>query len=276
MTMRSGHIRHPRWFRFRVHVRWFLQKRKNDLVYFLAVFGVMLLRILPVKFGVRLGGFLGGVGFTILPAERRKTLEHLRIAFSGEKRDAERREIARDCFRNLGRNLVEVVNLPRIIPHLDEVVTLEGRDHLDRALAQGRGVLWLTAHLGNWELMAAFMAQNGYRLSVIAREVYDKRLNRLLVAYREDASVNVILRDSPSAGRQMLRALKEGHILGMLIDQDTKVKGVMAPFFGKMANTPSGPASLAVRRSVPVVAGFIERKADGRHHIVIDPPLKLY
>jgi len=107
----------------------------------------------------------------------------------------------------------------------------------------------------------------------VARAVYDERLNRLLLKSRQDASVRVILRDSPTAGREILQALKRGEVLGMLIDQDTRVKGVMADFFGQKANTPAGPAILAVRRRVPVLAGFIHRESDERHRIVIYPPL---
>jgi KDO2-lipid IV(A) lauroyltransferase len=252
-----------------------LQKRKNDLIYLSALFGVTLCRAIPHGWGMRLGGVLGMLGYYLIPRERRRTLEHLRIAFSGEKGLAERKRIARNSFCNMGKNVVEMVNLSRVRPDLDRRVILEGRKHLDDALAQGRGVIWLTAHLGNWEMIGWTMACLGYPVNVVARAVYDERLNRLLLKYREDASVRVILRDSPSAGRQILQALKQGEILGMLIDQDTKVKGVMADFFGRKANTPAGPAILAVRRGVPVLPGFIHRVSNEKHRIVIYPPVEV-
>jgi Kdo2-lipid IVA lauroyltransferase/acyltransferase len=255
--------------------RKFLQKRKNDLVYLLALLGVTFCRGIPHDWGVWLGGFLGGFVYYLLPAERLRALQHLRIAFSGEKSPAEIIRIAKGSFRHMGKNAVEMVNLSRIRKDLDRRVTLEGREYLDSALARGRGVLWLTAHLGNWEMIGCYMARLGYPVNVVARAIYDDRLNRLLLKYREEASVRVILRDSPAAGRMILQALKKGEILGMLIDQDTKVKGVMADFFGKRANTPSGPAILAVRRSVPVVAGFIHRISDVKHHIVIYPEVEI-
>jgi KDO2-lipid IV(A) lauroyltransferase len=124
-------------------------------------------------------------------------------------------------------------------------------------------------------MIGCYMAQLGYPVNVVARAIYDERLNRLLLKYREEASVRVVLRDSPAAGRMILQALKKREILGMLIDQDTKVKGVMAEFFGRRANTPSGPAILAVRRSIPVVAGFIHRASDGKHHIIIYPEVEI-
>jgi KDO2-lipid IV(A) lauroyltransferase len=210
-----------------------------------------------------------------LPRERNRALEHLSIAFSDEKSLSERRRIARHCFRNLGKNAVELVNFSRIKKDLDRRITLEGRAFLDETLAGGRGLIWITGHLGNWELMACYMAHKGYPFRVIAREVYDRRMNQLLLGFRAEAAVRVILRDSPSAGREILKALKEGEVIGMLIDQDTQVKGVMADFFGRKANTPSGVAILARRRSIPVLAGFIHRMSDRRHRIVIHPPLEI-
>ena len=123
--------------------------------------------------------------------------------------------------------------------------------------------------------MACYMAAQGYPFRVVAREIYDERLNRLLLGFRREAAVRVILRDSPAAARQMLKALKNGEVIGMLIDQDTQVKGVMADFFGRKANTPAGAAILARRRSIPVLAGFIHRVSDRSHRIVIHPPIEI-
>lgn len=259
----------------RYRIRKFLQRRQNDLLYLLSLMGLALCRLLPSSVGIRLGGFLGDVAFYILPRERNRALEHISIAFPTDKNLSEKREIAKSCFRNLGKNAVEFVNFHRIKKDLDRNITLEGKKHLDDALAQGKGVIWLTAHLGNWELLGSYIAQKGYPLSVVARKANDKRLNRLLVNMRKRESVDVILRESPSAGRQILQTLKNRGILAMLIDQDTKVKGVMADFFGRKANTPAGPAILARRKTVPVLPGFILREPNRKHRIVICPPVEI-
>jgi KDO2-lipid IV(A) lauroyltransferase len=218
---------------------------------------------------------LGGIAYFMLPRERNRALEHLAIAFPSEMSALERRRIARRCFQNLGKNAVELVNFPRLKRDLDRLITVEGRAFLEETLARGNGLIWITGHLGNWELMACYMAQKGYPVRVIAREIDDDRLNRLLLGFRNESAVRVIQRDSPSSGRQMLRALKNGEIIGMLIDQDAQVKGVMADFFGRKANTPAGAAILARRRSIPVLAGFIHRVSDRRHRIVIHPPIEI-
>jgi KDO2-lipid IV(A) lauroyltransferase len=256
-------------------LRKFRKRRRDDLLYALALFAVWLFRFLPLSLGILIGGMLGGFAYFILPRERNRALEHLAIAFPSEMSLPERRRVARRCFQNLGKNAVELVNFPRLKRDLDRMITVEGRAFLDETLARGNGLIWITGHLGNWELMACYMAHKGYPFRVVAREIYEERLNRLLLRFRKEAAVRVILRDSPSSGRQLLRALKDGEVVGMLIDQDAQVKGVMADFFGRKANTPAGAAILARRRSIPVLAGFIHRVSDRRHRIVIHPPMEI-
>ena len=256
-------------------LRQFSKKKRNDLLYLLARVAVRLFRTLPLHMGIRVGGLLGRFAYGLLRRERLRALEHLDIALSDGMNLKERKGIAAGCFENLGKNAVELVNFPRLRNELDRRITLQGREYLDETLAKGRGVIWITGHLGNWELMACYMATLGYPFRVVARKLYDERLNRLLLGFREEADVRVILRDSPDAARQMLMALRNGEVIGMLIDQDTRVKGVMADFFGRKANTPAGAAILARRRSVPVLAGFIHRVSDRSHRIVIHPPIEI-
>jgi KDO2-lipid IV(A) lauroyltransferase len=256
-------------------LRRFRKKRRDDLLYALALAAVRLFRTLPLSLGINIGGLFGRLAYYLLPRERRRALEHLAVAFSAETNQQERKRIAGRCFGNLGKNAVELVNFPRVKDDLDRWITLEGREFLDETLAEGRGIIWITGHLGNWELMACYMASLGYPFRVVAREIYDERMNRLLLGFRGEAAVRVILRDSPTAARQMLKALKSGEVIGMLIDQDTQVKGVMADFFGRKANTPAGAAILARRRSIPVLAGFIHRVSGRSHRIVIHPPIEI-
>jgi KDO2-lipid IV(A) lauroyltransferase len=256
-------------------LRRFRKRRRDDFLYALALVSTRLFQLLPLVWGLWIGGFLGWAAYFLLPRYRTWALEHLAIAFASEMPVAARKRIARRCFQNLGKSAVELVNFSRLKKDMDRWITLEGREFLDETLAKGRGLIWITGHLGNWELMACFMACQGYPFRVVARELYEERFNRLLLDFRREAAVRVILRDSPAAGRQMLKALKNGEVVGMLIDQDTKVKGVMADFFGYKANTPAGPAILARRRSIPVLAGFIHRVGGRRHRIVIHPPIEI-
>jgi KDO2-lipid IV(A) lauroyltransferase len=138
----------------------------------------------------------------------------------------------------------------------------------------GRGVLIVTGHCGNWELLAAAINCRGLGMRVVARALDEPELQDLLVAFRRRFGSESIERGRPGAARELLRALREG-ALGMLIDQDTRVDGVWVPFFGRPAYTPVGAAKVALRPGVAAVPTFIERRPDGTHLARFLPPLDL-
>jgi KDO2-lipid IV(A) lauroyltransferase len=142
-------------------------------------------------------------------------------------------------------------------------------------LAAGRGVIFVTGHIGNWELLAALVARRGYDACVVATPVYDERIDQRLVAARAVHGVETIRRGSASAARQLLSALRRNAVLGMLIDQDTDVDGAFVPFFGRLAHTPIGAASLALRTDARVICGFLVREGTSRHRVVLDGPVEL-
>ena len=118
-----------------------------------------------------LGRGMGDFVYHISPRHRRVVMDNLKQAFGGEKSAQQLRVIARTFYRNLGRNLLEFLHLPHMSDEeINRLMTLEGREHMARALAAGKGAVMLTAHYGNWELAGAKMALAGYPLNVIARE----------------------------------------------------------------------------------------------------------
>ncbi len=143
----------------------------------------------------------------------------------------------------------------------------EDRAVLDRALAKGRGVVFVSGHVGNWELLARRVAMAGYPSQSIAKETSDPRLTALVERFRAEGQVRSIWRGQDGAVRQMLRALKAGEILGLLIDQDTKVQSLFVPFFGALAATPRAAADLVLRTGAAAVVGFCQREADGRYRL---------
>ena len=151
-------------------------------------------------------------------------------------------------------------------------VEVEGLDHLKAAVAQGRGVLLLTAHFGNWELLAAANAQTGYPLSVVARPLDSPVLDRLVARFRESGGVLVI--PKRRALRRVLEALRRGSMVGILLDQNTsRREGVFVPFFGDLASTSKSLAVLAFSSGAPVVPVFIHREPGGRHRVVVEPAI---
>jgi KDO2-lipid IV(A) lauroyltransferase len=170
----------------------------------------------------------------------------------------------------LARNTVELCRLRNAPENCPEVVFSKASRHaLEDALAKKRGVVFVTGHFGNWELLARTLAKLGYPISTVAKESYDPRFTTQIDRFRSDAGVQVIWRGSPGAPSAVLRALKQDRAVGFLIDQDTAVPSAFVPFFGRSASTPIGAAALALRAKAPVVVGTIHRTPNGRHVIDI-------
>jgi len=143
------------------------------------------------------------------------------------------------------------------------------------ALEEGRGVMLVTAHCGNWELLNARLPVAGVPLISVVRELDNSRVDRLVTTSRTRFGTEIFPR-GPTAGRNIARALAKNKVCGLLIDQDIRdVPGVFVPFFGRPAWTPSGAAMLAIRRGCPVVPAFIHRRPDGTHLAEIHPPLAM-
>jgi KDO2-lipid IV(A) lauroyltransferase len=225
-------------------------------------------RLFPFKTGLALFGLFGRLCYYALPYYRGITLENLRSALP-EKSDEEIRKTAKDSFTHHGKNLFEILNMKRIRRRFDDYVTMEGESYLRDAVKNG-GCVYITGHVGNWELMAYYMAYKGFNMTPIAKELYDTRLNDILVNLREENGVHLILRGKPDTSRNIIRALKGDGVLAMLVDQDTSVKGIFVDFFGKKAYTPIGAASLALKFKSGVVSGFIHREGN-RHKLVMTP-----
>ncbi|GBC81141.1 Lipid A biosynthesis lauroyltransferase [bacterium HR10] len=188
----------------------------------------------------------------------------------------ERRHLLKRSFRNLGRLLGEFSQFPRLTPEtIRAIVTYEGLEHYERARAHGRGVLILTAHFGAWELSAFAHALYGYPMAVVVRPLDNPRLDRLIEAYRTLSGNRLI--SKRDAARHILRALRAGETIGVLMDVNTQPhEGLFCEFFGRPACTSPLIARLALRTGAPVVPGFLIWDERTRTHVLhFDPPIPL-
>jgi len=174
------------------------------------------------------------------------------------------REVVAKSYINLGRSVVEFLNLAKIGKKIDEIVSVHDIENLNDALACGRGVILLTAHLGNWELAAAYLGIKDYPMRAIGAEQRDARITKLISDIRASCGVETIGKGFDL--RSAIRCLQEGNILGVLLDQDAKDKGIITPFLGQPASTPYGPVKLAMKMRSPIVPLFIVRRKDNIHH----------
>ena len=239
--------------------------RVRALLFFLPLLGR-----LPHRLAVGVGAFVGVLGWYLVGRERRLALEHLTVALP-ELTPQERSRIGRASFANLGRSALELAAVAGIQGRLAQVVHVgdDGRALLREAHAEGRGCVFVSCHVGNWELLARRIALEGFPCGTVAREAQDPRLTALLEKARRDAGVQVLWRGKPGLVRALLRLLRAGGFVGLLIDQDTDVQGYFVPFFGRPAFTPRAAGDLAVRTGAPLIFGCVHRVAPSVHEVVL-------
>jgi KDO2-lipid IV(A) lauroyltransferase len=173
---------------------------------------------------------------------------------------------------HLGKSVLEVTAMTPA--RLARVIDIRGEENLRSALQQGKGVVYVTGHIGNWEIMGHALAALS-SLSVVAAPIEPEQVNDIIVDLRAGMGVKTILRGRPGASRELIRVFKENRVLGILIDQDTDVESAFVDFMGKPAWTPTAAASMAIKFRAPVVFGHIHRNRDGRHTMIMEGPLEL-
>jgi KDO2-lipid IV(A) lauroyltransferase len=244
------------------------------LVYIFVLFFVKVLRSVDRLIAIRLTLLIGRIAFCLAKGARNRTIRHLTWAFGNEKSPEEIRSLAQRTFLNLAVTTADAIRLPILIEQgLNNFVTVEGFHHLEKARAKGKGTIFLSGHFGNWELLAAWVVQNGIPLKVIGRPAYDPRLDEMLVDVRNKAGYTNIPRGKGT--KEMVRSLKRGYALGLLIDQDTRVKGVFVSFFDRPAHTAIGPVILSQKFGAPIVPIFIRLREDLTYHVHCGEELSL-
>lgn len=235
------------------------QRAKNFALFVVITVVVGLLRWLPTSALVRLGRLAGRLAFALRGRPRRVAQENLRRVFPSLRPD-ERDGLLERNFVELGSYLGDAIAQLHGKPGTALLpFTIGGRRALDDAIAEGNGVLFVSAHLGPWERVARSLVAHGIPLTTIARESYDPRLSRLYDRLRGGASVGVIYRGRPDSGPRMRGVLQRGGVLGAPMDLRTRVRSVDVPFLGHLAPTPIGPAKLARGSGAAVVVGTAVR-----------------
>jgi KDO2-lipid IV(A) lauroyltransferase len=222
------------------------------------------LGVLPRRLAVGVGVGLGHAAYALAGGLRRTGLRNLELAFP-ETEERERKKILLGSFVSLGRQLGEVSQFPRATPEsLREVAEYDSEDVklLDFARQRGRGVIFLTSHLGAWELLCFAHSAFYEPISFLVRPLDNPRIDALVERLRTRFGNRPV--DKRAAARTALRLLKQGGTLGVLADLNTQEReGVFVPFFGHLACTTAGVATLALRTDatvIPVCAPWDERR----------------
>ena len=248
---------------------------KGVAEYSLALLIVRLFAAMPRRIAYPTAKTLSRLGFHLARRQRRAGLRNLQMAFPELSRSA-RKEILRGSFENLGRLLVEFTHLPELNKgNICRFVVHDGLENYLEGLRRGRGVIFMTAHFGAWELSSFAHAVYGYPLRFVVRPIDNTRVERLISTYRT-RSGNIPI-ERRSAARDILKALRQNEAVGILFDQNTtRSEGVFAEFFGIPAATTPALALFALRTGAAVVPGFLIWDASLRkHRLRLDPPVQL-
>ena len=221
------------------------------------------LRVFPEDWGREFCAGLGWVGFRAVGRDRRLARGNLARVYP-EWPAGRIERTARAVFEEIGRNAYDFLRYPDLSPaRRQALVELEGREHLDGALASGRGAVVVTAHLGCWEVLAGALAARGYPLKALAQPLREPRLEKLLRRHRARMGIETLSSmDSPLAA---VRHVQQGGFLGVLMDQRMKRGGVTVNFLGQSTRMTDAPARLALAAGAPLLPVGISRGADHRH-----------
>ncbi|MDQ3997815.1 MAG: lysophospholipid acyltransferase family protein, partial [Gemmatimonadota bacterium] len=211
------------------------------------------------------GARLGTFGYRPLGIRRAVVERQLAVAFPELDRAAIERT-ARAAYAHLGRVAVEAALLPyhgRVLDLFDEADNWEA---VERAREGGSGILFVTGHLGNWELAGAYVAGRGIPVDAIARNQANPLFDRYLTRTRERIGMRIV--PDERAVAQVPRAIRAGRAVAMLTDQETVgLASTWVPFFGRPAKTPRGPAVFALRLNAPLIFGCALRQPGGRYRM---------
>ena len=255
------------------------KKRKNrrpwlDYIEYLIFICIMkFFSIIPYRWASDIGGFLGCIGYRMDVRHRNIALRNLSIAFPEEDKNR-LAGIAKKSFENIGRSAAEFLHVAgrkaeAIHGILHTWITVEGRENLDKAINKGKGLLYLTAHFGNWELLGITVAAI-YPLNEIVRPIDNRRIDGVITSMRNVTGASVL----PKRGvlRDTLKKLRKGEAVAILLDQNTsRREGVFVDFLGYPAATNRSMALIALKSEASVIPLFILREETYRHRVIYAP-----
>ncbi len=262
-------------------------KKNRALAYseFILVYCFYLfLNILPVGLSLKIGRFLGIVFYKLDKKHRKHTLNNLKIAFP-DKTGKELNDISIEFYKNLGMVFVEIFRLGKYnADNIDDFV--ESNFDSVKNIYKKQGILLLTAHFGNWELLAKTFGLKGYPGNVLARPLDNPFIEKILYKLRRIGSGNKVIYNRENAIKSIMSALNGNEIVGFLPDENASKRiGVFVDFFGIKACTMPGMANIAAKTKLPVVPAFIVRLNErngnmgggnyAKHRLIIEPPLDI-
>lgn len=228
---------------------------------------------MPLHVSGHVGDFCGRCAYFLLSKKRQTAYWNIRAALGSKLTEAQRKKELLEQFRHLGRNFSEILTFGKLTAEeIGRTVTIYGLERFEKIVASGKGAILLTGHYGNWELLQVVAGIRGTPIHVLARDQRHPKLNEILMRQREAHGSVAVSRGMNV--RFLLKALKEGQLVGVLGDQSAgRDGGVLLPFFGRVTTVPNGAFELARRMNAYVLPCFMVRDKGSNHSIYVEEPL---
>jgi len=246
----------------------FPRKFRHFLLGLLAKSGFATGKMLPRSIGLALFSAAGAVCYYLLPKDRKQTIRNLKIVFGEEWSDKKIRATAKAVFVSLGKNLFDAVHLKTVrAKKFYQAFTHDDLSCIAEVKKEGKGAVFITAHLGCFEMLLHYFARSGFDGVIVGRAFKNTAIDEVVRKMRSGPGIEYI--DRSEDPRKIVRRLREGKMMGALIDQDTNVEGVFADFLGYPAFTPSSAVRFAMKFGMPVIVSVTARTEGGKHHVFV-------
>jgi len=244
-----------------------LKALQHKIEYVAVRFGLWLGRAFPLSLTRPFGAMLGRIAWSVLRVRRSVSIDNIRGAL--DVGDGEARRIGRASYENLGRNLMEFIAAPGLSrAEMRSMLRIEGAEHFDEALAQGRGAMIFSGHFGTWEFIVSTVNVHDYPTHGLVAAQSNRQVDEVIMDVRRSLFQFHIPRDFSL--RRILRVLQKNEFVAMLGDQDAGPDGLFVPFFGRPASTPRGAASIALKQGLPIMCIFMYRQPDHTHVMAVE------
>jgi KDO2-lipid IV(A) lauroyltransferase len=245
------------------------------MTYYLFRLAGFLCPLVPDRLGYWLSARIGDLVFLLTAKKQRAYFYNLHRVLGEDAPPAQVNAVARRGFQNLVKNYFDLLRSHAMTPGKirAQLAGVEGMEHLQNAMAEGKGVIAGSAHFGSWDMVLQLAAVHLQTEVVVPNErLKPEKLFQYVMALRKSQGIDMVPIDT--APRMLIKALKAGHIAGLAFDRDITKTGPVVNFFGKPAQMPDGAVQLALKYGSPVIIGFSVRQKDNRSYVYVEPPLK--
>lgn len=240
------------------------------------LFFCLFIPLLPLKISFMIARTLSNASLNFLKKQRHTILGNMDVAFGTKMSEEEKMVAAREAMTNMLKGYFETFYMAsHFRKKIDDIVSIEGREHLDQALASGKGVIALSAHFGNFTILGAVMAREKYPFYTVIRDPKSKHVAKIFGKLRASMGQKWIAAQPRRVClKKMLKCLRNNQIVCLITDENKRRGGVNVDFFGHNSPTATGPAVLSLRTGAAIVPMFIIRQKDDTHKVIIEPALE--